>query len=168
MLDLLRRVAFDPVLGRIPLGEAHDLLVPGDVRKAYTANVAPVPSEEETEDQDDVEMAPKDPPARAPARGHLGDLPAGPPRVETVPEDEAKTRARWDCFRRFVGNIWLAGSEKSKAPSPEAEAAVGERSGDLPTAAAAESTENYRKGICGLLAMNLFRNLNRKRKLLPL
>ena len=45
--------------------------------------------------------------------------------------------------------MWLAGSEKSKAPSPEAEAAVGERSGDLPTAAAAESSENYRRGYVG-------------------
>ncbi len=80
-------------------------------------------------------MAPKDPPVKARARGHLGDLPA---------PATTKTRKRWDGFRRLVGDEWLDETEKPKASSRKAEVAVSERLGDSPTAAAAESAENYR------------------------
>ena len=145
MLDLLRRVAFDPVLGCIPVGQTSDPMVSEELCKMYYTSVAPDPLGNEVKKEEaDVDMAPTDPTAEAPAGEHQGDSPAGPKRVEMVPEEDQKTERRWNGFKTFVGNIWLTGEEKSKALSPDAGIAVGERQGDLPTATTAEEAVPHR------------------------
>ena len=72
MLDLLRRVVFDPVLGCVPAQTAESMqtgedkeepFVSDELRVAFTADVEPEPTkesdkDEDKEDKDDVEMAP--------------------------------------------------------------------------------------------------------------
>ena len=78
MLDLLRRVAFDPVLGCVPVGQTSDPMVPEELSKMFYTSVAPEPLGDVAEDEADVDMAPRDPTTVVSTGEHQGDSPADP------------------------------------------------------------------------------------------
>ena len=140
LLDFLRRVAFHPSLGCVPVGCTSDPMVPAELHQMFYAPIETYTFDDSTEmaKQEISQEGPikTEQTAATSAGGPLRDPSAegtiGPQPMRMVPEDAEKTKKRWDGFRCCSGNNWLAGEEKTAVFDSGGGIATGQRQGAIP------------------------------------
>ena len=113
LLDFLRRVAFLPSLGCVPVGRTtKDPMVPVELHQMFYTPIETYVFDDTTETVRQEGLIKTEETAATSAGGPLGAPPAegtvGPQPIRMTPEDAKETKKRWDGFRKQTGNNWLA------------------------------------------------------------